>query len=296
MLEFRDIEITDKKRINSALAQSDFMGCEYSFANNMAWKRLSDSKISFYKDFYICGAFGSGDGVPHFIFPAGKGDYRDVFGELRRFTDSIGKPLILTGVTEKPLALLNEFFPDAFTCEFDRDSSDYIYNSSDLIQLRGKKYHAKRNHLARFSEYDYIYSPVSEKDFDDCISFCTMTYNSKEGYNDHSFVAEQYAINTYFTYFNELDLKGGIIRINGQTAAVTIGEKLCSDTFCVHIEKADTNFNGIYAGINQRFAETEASEFKFLNREEDLGIDGLRKAKLSYQPAFLLKKHIVTFK
>lgn len=296
MLEFRDIEITDKKQINAALAQSDFMGCEYSFANNMAWKRLSDSKISFYKDFYICGAFSSDDGVPHFIFPAGKGDYRDVFGELKRFTDSIGKPLILTGVTEKSLALLDELFPDSFTCEFDRDSSDYIYNSSDLIQLRGKKYHAKRNHLARFSEYDYIYSPVSEKDFDDCISFCTMTYNSKDGYNDHSFVAEQYAINTYFTYFNELNLKGGIIRINGQTAAVAIGEKLCSDTFCVHIEKADTRFNGIYAGINQRFAETEASEFKFINREEDLGIDGLRKAKMSYQPAFLLKKHIVTFK
>lgn len=91
MLEFRDIEITDKKQINDALAQSDFMGCEYSFANNMAWKRLSDSKISFYKDFYICGAFGSDDGVPHFIFPAGKGDYQDVFSELKRFTDSIGK-------------------------------------------------------------------------------------------------------------------------------------------------------------------------------------------------------------
>lgn len=296
MLEFRDIEITDKKRINSALAQSDFMGCEYSFANNMAWKRLSESKISFYKDFYICGAFKTDSNIPHFIFPAGKGDYRDVFSELKRFTDSIGKPLILSGVTENLLSLLDELFPDAFTCILDRDGSDYIYNSTDLIRLRGKKYHAKRNHLARFSKYDYVYNTISEKDFDDCISFCTMTYNSRDGFNDHSFIAEQYAINTYFSYFKELDLKGGIIRINGQTAAVTIGEKLCSDTFCVHIEKADTVYNGIYAGINQRFAETEASEFKFINREEDLGIDGLRKAKLSYQPAFLLKKYIVTFK
>ncbi len=296
MLEFRDIEITDKKRINSALSKSDFMGCEYSFANNMAWKRLADSKISFYKDFYICCAFGTEDNIPHFIFPAGEGDYKEIFGELKRFTDSMGKPLVLTGVTERSVAVLNELFPDSFTCEFDRDSSDYIYNSADLIHLKGRKYHGKRNHLARFSEYDYSYSPISEKDFDDCISFCAVNYNNKDSFSNHSFVAEQYAINTYFTYFNEFELKGGIIRINGQTAAVAIGEKLNSDTFCVHIEKADTNFNGIYAGINQRFAEAEASGADFINREEDLGIDGLRKAKLSYHPAFLLKKYIITFK
>ncbi|MBR6622415.1 MAG: DUF2156 domain-containing protein [Ruminococcus sp.] len=294
MLEFRDITLNDKERITSALKQSDFMGCEYSFANNMAWKRLAESKIAFYRDFYICCAFQTEDDIPHFIFPAGSGDYREVVSEMKRFSSSLGKPLILTGVTEPTISVLNELFPEQFTAEYDRDSSDYIYLSSDLIELKGKKYHSKRNHLAKLR--DYTYSPVTEKDFDDCIFFCTQSYNNKHDDPDHSSIAEQYAINTYFSHYEELGLRGGIIRIDGKIAAVTLGEKINSNTFCVHIEKADTSFSGIYAGINKLFAENEAKELKYINREEDLGIEGLRKSKLSYHPAFLLDKYTVTFK
>ncbi len=294
MLEFRDITLSDKERITSALRQSDFMGCEYSFANNMAWKRLADSKIAFYRDFYICCAFQTDDDIPHFIFPAGSGDYLDVISEMKRFSSSLGKPLILTGVTEPTIAILNELFPDQFTADHDRDSSDYIYLSSDLIELKGKKYHSKRNHLAKLK--DYTYSPVTEKDFDDCICFCTHSYNNKHDDPDHSSIAEQYAINTYFSHYEELGLRGGIIRIDGKIAAVTLGEIINSNTFCVHIEKADTSFPGIYAGINKLFAENEAKESKYINREEDLGIEGLRKSKLSYHPVFLLDKYTVTFK
>lgn len=294
MLEFRDITLNDKERITSALRQSDFMGCEYSFANNMAWKRLAGSKISFFHDFYICCAFETEDDIPHFIFPAGSGDYRKVISEMKSFSDSMGKPLILTGVTEPTISVLNELFPEQFIAEYDRDSSDYIYLSSDLIELNGKKYHSKRNHLAKLN--NYTYSPVTEKDFDDCIFFCTQSYNNKQNDPDHSSIAEQYAINTYFSHYEELGLRGGIIRIDGKIAAVTLGEKINSNTFCVHIEKADTSFPGIYAGINKLFAENEARELKYINREEDLGIEGLRKSKLSYHPAFLLDKYTVTFK
>lgn len=294
MLEFRDITMNDKERITAALRESDFMGCEYSFANNMAWKRLAGSKISFYKNFYICCAFETEDGAPHFIFPSGNGDYREVIAEMKLFSAAMGKPLILAGVTEKTLPLLDELFHGEFTTEYDRNGSDYIYLTSDLAELKGKKYHSKRNHLAKLE--NYTYSPVSEKDFDDCICFCTRSYNSRSDAADHSFVAEQYAINTYFSYFEELGLSGGIIRINGEIAAVTLGERLNSETFCVHIEKADTAFPGIYAGINKLFAENGAKDLKYINREEDLGIEGLRKSKLSYHPAFLLNKYIVTFK
>lgn len=294
MLEFRDITLNDKERITSALRQSDFMGCEYSFANNMAWKRLAGSKIAFFRDFYICCAFETEDDIPHFIFPAGSGDYRKVIGEMKSFSDSMGKPLILTGVTEMTISLLNELFPEQFIAEHDRDSSDYIYLSSDLIELNGKKYHSKRNHLAKLK--NYTYSPVTEKDFDDCIFFCTQSYNNKMNDPDHSSIAEQYAINTYFSHYNELGLRGGIIRIDEKIAAVTLGEKINSNTFCVHIEKADASFPGIYAGINKLFAENEAKKLKYINREEDLGIEGLRKSKLSYHPAFLLNKYTVTFK
>lgn len=296
MLEFREIQISDKERITAALRASDFRGCEYSFANNMAWRRLADSKITFFKDFYISCAFDTSDRIPAFTFPSGKGDLSELIAEMRKYTDSLGKPLKITGLTESSLEWFKETYGESFSYSFDRDDSDYIYNSVDLIELAGKKYHGKRNHLARFNELNYEYSSITEKDFDDCITFSVLAYNEKSSQNDHSFVAEQYAIHTFFNYFEQFGLSGGIIRINGKIAAFTIGEGINSDTFCVHIEKADTQYSGIYAGINNLFARSAASGYKYINREEDLGIEGLRKSKLSYRPAFLLDKYTVIFK
>ncbi len=293
MIEFRDIGISDKEKITQCLEKSDFMGCEYSFANNMAWKRLSDSKITFYKDFYLVCSMTEAN-KPYFLFPSGSGNYYELFNELKKYTDSLNIPLQISGVTKDGLALFNELFPQQFISEYDRDNSDYIYLSSDLISLKGKKYHSKRNHLSHFKSFDYEFSLIQEKDFDDCISFCTHDYNNKV--QTHSSIAEQYAINTYFSYFEELALTGGIIRINGKVSAITIGEKINSNTFCVHIEKADRNFAGIYTAINNLFISKTAYDCKYVNREEDLGIDGLRKSKLSYYPAFLLDKYIITFK
>ena len=296
MLEFRDIAITDKERITSALDISQFMGCEYSFANNMAWRRLGDSQIAFYNDFYICCSFRSDEGIPRFFLPSGDGSYKDVIAAMKEYAYSLGKPLRVAGITEPSLKMLNELFPDEFTVDTDEGDWDYIYNSADLIELSGRKYHSKRNHLSRFKELGAEFSLMTEKVFDECIIFSAMEYNSRAEEHDHSFIAEQYAINTYFNYFHELGLTGGVIRIGGKVAAFTIGDRLNYDTFCVHIEKADTQYNGIYAGINNSFAKAAAYGYKYINREEDLGLEGLRKSKQSYHPAFLLKKYTVTFK
>ena len=297
MLEFRHLTLDDKTKATKALAESDFMGCEYSFANNLAWCRLADSKICFYKDFYIVCSFGNEDGIPTFILPSGKGDYKAVITEMERFSNSIGYPLRICGVTEKSLEMLNEFYPDRFTAELDRDGSDYIYLRSDLAEMKGKKFHQKRNHLAKFNRIESEFSLITERDFDDCISFIVSDYNNKYDNNTtHSAIAEQYAVNTYFNNFTELGLQGGIIRIGGKIAAVTIGERLNSDTFCVHIEKADRSHDGIYTGICNSFVKACTENYTYINREEDLGIEGLRKSKLSYNPVFLLNKYIVNFR
>ncbi len=295
MLEFNRIAIDDRNRINKILKKSDFMGCEYSFANNLAWCRLADSRICFYKDFYIVCAFGNYGGIPVFTFPSGDGDYTELFGEMKKFSENMNYPLKISGVTEKSLVMLENLFPDCFTTEYDRDSSDYIYKQKDLSELSGRKYHQKRCHLAKFNRLDYEFSLICENDFDECIYFLTGNYNEKAD-TDYSAIAEQYAINTYFSNFNELELVGGIIRIDGRISAVTIGEPLNSDTFCVHIEKADRSYDGIYTGINNCFVRACMGGFDYVNREEDLGIEGLRKSKLSYHPAFLLNKYILTFK
>lgn len=295
MLEFRQIDISDRQWINELLKKSDFMGCEYSFANNMAWRRLSDSTISRYKDFYLIKA--EDDEYTSFSFPAGIGNYREVFDLLSEYADSQGKPLIITGVTENGLDVFREIYGEnGFEAKLLDGSGDYIYLADDLISLKGKKYHKKRNHLAKMKNYNWQFHPMSEKFYDECIELSVISYNDKEGYDDHSSVAEQYAIHTYFTYFKELELKGGVITIDGKVRAFTIGEQLNSDTFCVHIEKADASVDGLYPAINNEFLKYAAEGFKYVNREEDLGIEGLKKSKRSYNPVFVLDKYAVKIK
>ncbi|MBR2283063.1 MAG: DUF2156 domain-containing protein [Ruminococcus sp.] len=296
MLEFRIPEINDRERACAALRSSGFQGAEYTFANNLAWYRLADSKIAFFRDFYIVCSFTAYNGSPAFLFPAGKGDIRELFAEMRSFAEARGYPLRVYGAAKDSLDMLHGLFPGEFTAEPDRDNSDYIYRVSDLAQLPGRKYHGKRNHLARFRELEYEYAPITDKNADECIVFLTQTYNGLDDKSDRGILAEQFAIDTFFRYFGVLGLKGGVISCGGKTAAVTIGEPLNSDTFCVHIEKADTSYNGIYAGINSYFVQSEMTGFEYVNREEDMGIEGLRKAKLSYHPAYLLEKYIITFR
>ncbi len=294
MFEFRSIDISDKDWIKQLLHKSDFRGCEYSFANNMAWKRLSNSTICRYKDFYISRSEDENGGF-YFTFPAGEGDYKEILFEMKKYSESNGFPLKLWNVSSEISDFIQNELGFSIKTEKTEDSYDYVYLSEELINLKGKKFHSKRNHLKKASAYQWEYIPVTEKNFDECIIFCTEKYNLKNLWENYSSVAEQYAIHTYFSYFDEMNLKGGMIKSDGKIIALAIGEQLNSDTFCVHIEKADTDYAGAYALINNCFAKNEAMNFKYINREEDLGIEGLRKAKRSYNPVMMIEKNTVEF-
>ncbi|MGN0621746.1 MAG: DUF2156 domain-containing protein [Porcipelethomonas sp.] len=289
MLKFREISISDKIWINELLAKSDFMGCEYSFANNMAWRRLNDSLICRYKDFYIVKS--EDDEFVTFTFPSGTGEYRELFEKLGGYARISDKRALISGITSYGIDILKKIYGEKIRFELSEDYSDYIYLAEDLIGLKGRKFHKKRNHLAKINRYNWEFHPMTEKDFDECTAFSAESYNFKNGYDDHSAIVEQYAIYTYFSHFRELDLKGGVITIDGKVKAFTIGEQLNSNTLCVHIEKADPSIDGLYAAINNEFAKYAAGNLKYINREEDLGIEGLRKAKRSYNPVFILEKY-----
>ncbi|MBQ7784054.1 MAG: DUF2156 domain-containing protein [Oscillospiraceae bacterium] len=294
MLDFKTIELSDKPWIDSLLRLSDFRGCEYCFANNMAWHRMYNTKITRYKDFYI--SMSEGDNI-YFTFPAGEGDYAEVFNEMKKYAENHNSPLIIGSVTPDKFTLFKELFHDnCYDISADMGSWDYVYNSSDLALLAGKKYHSKRNHLKKLLALEHSYTPMTEADFDDCITFAAESYNLNSGYDDRSKVCEQYAINTYFEHFGQLGLCGGVLRVDGKLAAFTIGERINSDTLGVHIEKADTDIAGAYPAINQFFSASAGKDYAYINREEDLGIEGLRKAKRSYYPAFMIEKHIIQFK
>lgn len=293
MLEFKVIELSDKPQVDRLLALSEFRGCEYCFANNLAWRRMYNTKVSFWKDFYIS-CSGLDEGRPRFTFPAGRGDYREVFGEMERVSKSFGCPLIIGSVTREQFELFDDIFGKGhYRISCDEGSWDYIYNRADLACLSGKKYHGKRNHLKKLPE-GCVYSPVTEKDFDDCITYAANSYSRDSAYDDFSKICEQFAINTYFENFFELGLSGGVLRLDGRVIAFTVGERINSDTMGVHIEKAEADIPGAYPAVNNFFAKSIPESFIYINREEDLGIEGLRRAKHSYYPAFMLEKYTLT--
>lgn len=301
MFDFREITLNDKDWINEKLSVSDFRGCEYSFANNLAWRRLNNTLITSYKDFYISCSFF--DKQPVITFPAGvicdengKAKYTELFSKLKSYIENQGCHFVLSSVTAENLEWIKEQYKDEIEISADRDSFDYIYNSSDLIELKGKKYHGKRNHIKRFKDNNWSFEPLTSVNFDDCTAFAAQFYNNNESYDDFSAVVEQYAIHMFFTNFDLLGLKGGLLKSQGKIVGFTLGEQINSDTFVVHIEKALSEVQGAYPTICNEFAKACASNLKYINREEDLGIEGLRKSKLSYQPEFLLEKYTVRFK
>lgn len=293
MLEFRKIELGDKEWIDRLLRLSDFRGCEYSFANNFAWHRLYETEICRYKDFYISKSEKYG---LRFTYPAGEGDRKELFGELRKYSEERGVPLCISSVRNDDLGLFEEYFPGKYTAASDEADYDYIYLAENLRTLKGKKYHGKRNHLNRFYENNWSYSALTEKDYDECLYFAVQSYNGNNMYDSESAIGEQYAINTFFNNFEALGLKGGVLRVEGKVVGFTIGSRINSDTLDTHIEKADSAINGAYTAIMNEFAKAESGDFAYINREEDLGLEGLRKSKMSYYPEFRLQKNVVTFK
>lgn len=293
MLDFKVIELSDRLWINELLKKSDFKGCEYNFSNNFAWHRLYDTTICRYKNFYISRSQKNG---LKFTFPAGSGDYKDLFIILKREAEEQNCPLVVNSVTDENMKLFEELFEGKYTAYCDEADCDYIYDAEKLRTLSGKKYHKKRNHLANFYRNNWEYSDMNENDFDECIEFAVRNYNLNQSYDDESSVAEQYAINAFMNYFDELELKGGVIRVDGKVEAFTIGDRINSDTFDIHIEKANTAIQGTYTAINNEFAKSAAEGYIYINREEDLGLEGLRKSKRSYYPIMMLRKNTVIFK
>ncbi len=290
MLTFREITLEDRNWAQVALKASDFRSCEYCFANNLAWHRGADTKVAEVDGFYLLCSFDTEDGAPHFVYPAGTGDLKKLVKEMEAFSNARNHPLVITGLTAETKAILESLFPEKFRYTLNRDGSDYLYDTKKFIALQGKKYHKKRNHLKQFSGYGAVFSPMTHEDFEECIAFAAGTYNEKGGYTDASSVVEQYAIHTFFSNFDALELSGGVLRVDGTLVAFSIGEPISKDTFGVHIEKADIRYHGAYTAIANAFAGHFAKEYPYLNREEDLGLPGLRQSKLSYYPVEILEK------
>ena len=189
--------------------------------------------------------------------------------------------------------------PGYFAFTYHRDYCDYIYRREALMTLSGKKLQSRRNFANRFRRLypNYIYAPLSKDDFNDCLTLDKRWLQRKaNGEVEEEDNAERAFIKRIFNAWDQLGGCGATIRVNNELVAFTFGAAIREHIFDVCVEKANPLYEGSYAIINQEFAGHLPEQFELINREEDLGIDGLRKVKMSYHPEIILKKYAVTAK
>ncbi len=200
-----------------------------------------------------------------------------------------GRPAAIERADARLAAELRE--AGGFAVEPQRDHFDYVYRTADLISLAGRKFHDKKNHLNAFARaYRYEYQPLATGHLPACRDLAHRWCEWRRCVDDMNLMDEWDAVKTALNYFTELRLTGGVILIDGRVEAFALGEKLNGRTAVVHLEKANPEIRGLYAAINQQFCEHAWAAAEFVNREQDLGEPGLRKAKLSYNPDHLAEK------
>lgn len=292
-MKFHEITLADKAWMDVHFAEDDRNACEYTFANNFIWRKVYQVEVT-----EICGCL-----VIRFVenkkycysYPVGAGDKKAAIEQLLLKCRQEGHPLVMSPLSEADKRQLTEWFPGKFLVEEDRDGFDYIYAREKLTTLAGKKLHGKRNHIARFKDdCDWSYEPMTDGNLEECRAMTYSWIRMRSDKWNEEMEEEIMVLHEAFDHRKELGLVGGVLRRDGEIVAFSMGEPLNSDTFVVHFEKAYPDMQGAYPMINQQFVINACEGYDYVNREDDTGDLGLRKAKLSYYPEILLKKYVAT--
>lgn len=291
-IQFKRAELEDKEIISHYFKHHTSRSCERTFVNVFLWSRQYPVKWAIIEDALV---FKSED-EKHvsFAFPAGEDEnVKRAIEVMKRYSEERGYPFTMYNITPDNFAKLEQWYPGRFEVEYERDDADYVYESEKLATLSGKKLHGKRNHVNKFKamyEDRWCYESMTKDNLEECFQMALKWRNENGCEEDEEKNAEMCVTLNFLRLFEELGLVGGVLKIDGKVVAFTIGEPICSDTFVVHIEKAFADIPGAYPMINQQFVEHECTDYQYVNREEDTGAEGLRKAKLSYRPVFLVEK------
>ena len=295
MINFKQVELSDKKDIDSCLSSNTYRACDFCFTNLYAWNAKFKTLFAI-KNKTLFLRFNEMDGNTYYMMPIGHMPLKDAFDLIIKDAEENKFPFQMKGISLRMWEAIEKEMPGRFRYIHDRNNDEYIYLSEKLIKLSGKKLQSKRNHINRFKadNPDWQYFPLTEKEqLDECVRMLDEWEESVESRVDKSPRYDYIATRLMLEHFDYLGLRGGAIRVNGKIVAFTLGEPLTADSFVVHVEKAFGDMNGAYTIINQQFIEHEASEFTYINREEDMGVENLRKAKMSYYPDILLEEGIL---
>lgn len=285
-MEWKEYGIQDKEIIDEYL-KGKFNISDYNFTNQYLWSIGEESKYKIENNVLIVkGVFAEEE---YYYMPVPKDKTDDNLKALVEVIREIiqdGHRIILVPEEWK------ESLEKDFILEERRESFDYIYNSKDLGTLKGRKYTKKKNKINNFTKtYNYTYERISEDNINEVIEFQKNWCLERECDTIPILKNENLGIMNLLNHYTEMDYIGAMIKIENKVIAYSLGEILNNDYGVIHIEKGLNEYTGSYQLINQLFAQNEFSNCKYINREDDFGDEGLREAKESYHPAFLLKKY-----
>ena len=292
---FREIGIEDKPIFDEFLSSSPPSISEYTFTNLFIWHYYYHFLWCLW-DECICILAQPEEGEPYFMPPLCKTGFRE---RTLALLDHLSNNGITSTVRRVPEQMVNQYITGDTHLEsrLDRDNCDYVYLTEDLITLQGNRFHGKRNHINHFKKnHSYHYLPLTPDLAQSCLELENGWCNIKHCELFASLLGEERALYEAFQNMQHLSFKGGVIQVNGKVEAFALGEKLNSDTAVIHIEKANPAFDGLYQLINQEFCANQWADTLYINREQDLGEEGLRKAKLSYHPHHLINKYTVSLR
>lgn len=290
MMQFKTIDLSQKAQYDALLQQCGERGCEYSFSNLYLWGRqrlcFHEGNVAFFSQFNRKSVYP---------FPLGQ-NLKPTLDAILHDAETRGIPCRLTGLTAADCTTLEELYPSRFRIHPDRDGFDYVYDINDLADLKGRKYQKKRNHINRFREsyQGYELEPICDDNTVEAVELLQKWYTHRETQDPHSdFHMEKAAIFKALRDRSALGMEGLLLRYEGRVLAMTMGSRMSNDLFDVHFEKALEEVDGAYPTINWEFARYLRAKYPgllYLNREDDLGLEGLRKAKLSYCPHHMIEK------
>ena len=296
-LAFHPLTLIDSEVMQAVTLPSGRRNCNYTFANLVGWQFWYYTEVCILENTVVLRY--TFDGQRAYMVCTSEALSLELIEAL--LDDSNGD-LTLIGLEDsqvEQLSTLNSKLSN--NVEPLRDQYDYIYRRTDLATLHGRHLDAKRNHIHRFrAEHpDFEYRPLTTESFDECRRLTEIwqeekSQNDNENENRNETInAELRVMDTIFSNWDALGMIGGSIFVDGRMVAFTYGSAVTTDTFDVCVEKADRHVEGAFAIINQQFAEHLPDQYVYLNREEDMGIPGLRQAKLSYHPEILLTYNVV---
>lgn len=289
MLDLRHLKLEDKALVERYIPHCCKMMCDFTFGNLYSWSDAEHTEIAEKDGFLFLRA--TFNGVTSYAFPWGRGDVKWALSEIVEDAHERSADLSFFCVAKEQLPVLKDFFGNNLVYREQRDYFDYVYSAEKLSALSGRKLHSKKNHVNSFiRKHKYAFRKIDESNISQCLDFSRKWFMQAD--STQRLEAERQVIECAFKNFNQLGYVGALLKVEGEIVAYCLGEPMCDGkTFCVHFEKAVKDIPTAYAAVNKFFAEFLVKDYEYINREDDAGVEGLRKAKTSYVPEFLVEKY-----